>query len=93
MYFPERIAEKSDLNEKESQNKANTKKIFEVCKIFMERTNHEVQVIILEHADTDMWQGLEKDIHLVENWRGKEENGKFTDDYNALIQQDWILED
>ncbi len=40
-----------------------------------------------------MWQGLEKDIHLVENWRGKEENGEFTDDYNALIQQDWILED
>lgn len=93
VYFPERIVEKSDLNEKESEDKANTKKIFEVCKTFMERTNHEVQVIILEHADTDMWQGLEKDIHLVENWRGKEENGEFTEDYNALIQQDWILED
>lgn len=92
VYFPERIAEKSGLSKKESEDKANTKKIFEVCKIFMERTNHEVQVIILEHADTDMWQGLEKDINLVENWRGTEENGKFSEDYNALIQKEWILE-
>jgi hypothetical protein len=93
VYFPDRIAEKSNLNEKESEDKANTKKIFEVCKTFMERTNHEIQVIILEHANTDMWQGLEKDINLVENWRGQEENGVFTEDYNALIQKDWILED
>ncbi|WP_417609305.1 DUF3732 domain-containing protein [Owenweeksia hongkongensis] len=92
VYFPDRIAEKSDLSKKESEDKANTRKIFEVCKIFMERTNHEVQVIILEHADTDMWQGLEKDINLVENWRGNEENEGFSNDYNALIQKDWILE-
>jgi uncharacterized protein YihD (DUF1040 family) len=93
VYFPERIEDKINLDLKESEDKTNTRKIFEVCKKFMERTNHEVQVIILEHANTDMWQGLEKDINLVENWRGKEEDGKFTDDYNALIQKDWILED
>lgn len=92
VYFPERIANKTKLNEKESEDKINTRKIFEVCKKFMDRTNHEIQVIILEHADSDMWQGLEKDINLVENWRGKEDNGNFTDDYNALIQKDWILE-
>ncbi|RYM34761.1 DUF3732 domain-containing protein [Brumimicrobium glaciale] len=93
VYFPDRIADKKKLSTEESEDKTNTKKIFEVCKIFMERTNHEVQVIILEHANMDMWQGLEKDIHLVENWRGKEEAGNFTDDYNALIQKDWILKD
>jgi hypothetical protein len=93
VYFPDRIEDKVDLNKEESEDKANTRKIFEVCKIFMERTNHEIQVIILEHANSDMWQGLEKYINLVENWRGKEDNGNFTDDYNALIQKDWILED
>ena len=92
VYFPDRIEDKVDLSKEESEDKANTRKIFEVCKIFMERTNHEIQVIILEHANSDMWQGLEKDIYLVENWRGKEDNGNFTDDYIALIQKDWILE-
>lgn len=92
VYFPERIKDINNLSSKESEDKTNTRKIFEVCKKFMERTNHEVQVIILEHANTDMWQGLEEHINLVENWRGKEENGEFSDDYNALIQKDWILE-
>jgi len=92
VYFPERIEDKHNLSKEESEDKTNTRTIFEVCKKFMERTNHEVQIIILEHANTDMWQGLEKDINLVENWRGKEDNGEFTHDYNALIQKDWILE-
>lgn len=59
VYFPERIESKKVLTERESEDKSNTRKIFEACKIFMERTDSKVQIIILEHASSDMWDRKE----------------------------------
>lgn len=94
VYYPERKQNKiiQDLSLLESEDLLNTRKIFEICSKFVERTNNEVQVIILEHADKESWSGVEN-IHLVENWRGKEEDGVFSEDYNALIRKDWLIND
>lgn len=42
--------------------------------------NYEVQIIVTEHADEDVWGGVES-VHLVERWRGKG---------NKLIPQEWL---
>lgn len=93
VYYPERREGKKgdELKPEESEDLLNTKKIFEVCSKFIERTNNEVQVIILEHADKESWSGV-KNIQLVENWRGKENEGIFSEDYNALIRKEWLIE-
>ncbi len=89
VYYPERKEGKLKLTEEESEDLINTKKIFEVCSKFIERTKNKVQIIILEHASKETWKGV-KNINLVEEWRGKEIDGTFSDDYNALIPKDWL---
>lgn len=96
VYYPdileEKVIKKQKLVSKESEDLENTKKIFEVCAKFMERTNNEIQIIILEHAPVSTWKGIDlKHINLVEEWRGKEEDGYYSDDYNALIQKEWLV--
>ncbi len=92
VYYPERREGKKEgeLNPEESEDLINTKKIFEVCSRFLERTNNEIQIIILEHADKDSWSEV-NNIELIENWRGKEVDGMFSEDYNALIKKEWLL--
>lgn len=97
VYYPDVIEEKVvkniQLKEKESEDLENTRKIFEVCAKFMERTNNEIQIIILEHAPTSTWKGIDvKYINLVEEWRGKEEDGTYSEDYNALLQKEWLID-
>ena len=55
----------------------------------MERTNNQVQIIILEHAPTSTWQNT-KDIHLVEEWRGELSDPKSK--FNALIPKEWLVD-
>jgi hypothetical protein len=97
VYYPdvleEKVVKKMELKKKESEDLENTRKIFEVCAKFMERTNNEVQIIILEHAPISTWIGIDsKYINLVEEWRGKEEDGVYSDDYNALLQKEWLID-
>jgi hypothetical protein len=92
VYFPEEFPSQdysieSQKKEKISQDIQNTIEIFRTCSKFMERTNHQTQIIILEHAPTSTWKDIEY-IYLVEEWRGSNE---FDDDFNALIQRDWLL--
>ncbi|MEL1243251.1 DUF3732 domain-containing protein [Flavobacterium sp. DGU11] len=84
VYFPEGLED--DANET-SDDFENTKKIFEVCSKFMERTNNNIQIIILEHAPSSVWKDIEH-INKVEEWRGKFESD---DSYNALLQKDWLF--
>lgn len=96
VYYPDILEEKvknnQQLKRKESEDLENTRRIFEVCAKFMERTNNEIQIIILEHAPINTWKGIDsKYINLVEQWRGKEEEGTYSEDYNALIQKEWLL--
>lgn len=97
VYYPdvleEKVLKKQELKTKESEDLENTKKIFEVCAKFIERTNNKIQIIILEHAPTSTWKGIDlKYINLVEEWRGKEEDGHYSDDYNALLQKEWLID-
>ncbi|SHM36193.1 DUF3732 domain-containing protein [Myroides odoratimimus] len=94
VYYPEQLEEKvgknTKLSKEESEDLKNTRKIFEVCSEFMERTNNEIQIIILEHAPEKTWEGI-NNINLVEEWRGKEDDGIYSKDYKALIPQEWLL--
>jgi len=94
VYYPEKIEEKVgknlELNIEESEDVKNTRQIFQVCSEFMNRTNKEIQIIILEHAPKDTWKKIEN-INLVEEWRGKDDDGIYSEDYNALIPKEWLL--
>lgn len=94
VYYPEKIEEKKGknikLNKEESEDVKNTRQIFEVCSEFMKRTNNEIQIIILEHAPKETWSVIDN-IKLVEEWRGKDDNGIYSEDFNALIQKNWLL--
>ncbi len=89
VYFPENFNEDYTTNpekkEKISEDIKNTTQIFKTCSYFMEKTNFQTQIIILEHAPKETWKGI-PNIHLVEEWRGDINE----DDYNALIQKDWL---
>jgi hypothetical protein len=91
VYYPERKKKGKKLTTEESEDITNTKKIFEICSNFLDRTNKNVQIIILEHASNEMWKNVEN-INLVEEWRGSEKEGVYSKDYNALIQKDWLIE-
>jgi hypothetical protein len=89
VYFPEDFSySKRDIEgkspERVSEDIENTTKIFNACSKFMERTNFQTQIIILEHAPVSTWDKIEH-IHLVEEWRGE------LNDYKALIPKDWLL--
>jgi hypothetical protein len=44
------------------------------------RNNNGVQIIVTEHADEDVWGGIES-VHLVARWRGAD---------NKLIPSSWL---
>jgi len=94
VYFPENFPDKIDSSDPQkklriSEDIENTAQIFKTCSQFMERTNFQTQIIILEHAPIETWQGVDN-IHLVEEWRG--DINDISSNYNALIQRDWLID-
>lgn len=93
VYFPDKFPETSDSDpekdKKISEDIKNTSLIFEACSKFMERTNFQTQIIILEHAPSSTWKNI-KHIHLVEEWRGEKNNEK--SNFNALIPKEWLFD-
>jgi hypothetical protein len=93
VYFPEGFPEENDKINKNSKkvslDVASTTEIFKTCSTFLERTNFKTQIIILEHAPSSTWEGI-NNINLVEEWRGdiEDENS----DFKALIKKDWLLD-
>lgn len=94
VYFPEEYPKSNnnlDENKKQkiSQDIENTKQIFRTCSNFMDRTNFQTQIIILEHAPESTWKG-DVNIKLVGEWRGENmDDPKF----DALIRKDWFAND
>lgn len=88
VYFPEGFpGEKGSAvksKKKISKDLADTKAIFQACSLFMERTQNQIQVIILEHASEKIWEGI-SNIKLIQDWRGEENSGE----YKALIPKEW----
>lgn len=89
VYFPEDYSdiETTEKTEKKiSEDIENTKKIFNACSEFINRTQNKVQIIILEHAPPSTWKDLEN-IHLVAEWRGRLNDSH----YDALIPKEWLI--
>ncbi len=85
VYFPERWPEDPDPRnphaapkEINSEDLRRTKDIFKCLSEALSRTNKQLQIIVIEHADEIAWQEIDN-MHLVERWRGD----KF------LIPPDW----
>ena len=84
VYFPQKstrtLAEtKSAQHELPDEDKIAVKKIFDTLNVFLSNVP-DMQIIVMEHADSDVW-GEVKNIHLVKRWREGTEK---------LIPQEWI---
>lgn len=71
VYFPRT---RYSLNEAEAQlnddDKNAVRKIFETLSAFVKTAKFDIQIIITEHADDDIWGNIpDSKIHLVEKWR------------------------
>ncbi|QXO42026.1 DUF3732 domain-containing protein [Morganella morganii] len=81
VYFPVRKAEKSaiDSNDPHWQDEdiVAVRKVFNTLDMFISATKKEFQIIVLDHANEDVWYDLDN-VHLVEEWRGK-----------ALVPYEW----
>jgi Protein of unknown function (DUF3732). len=91
VYFPKNFPGSGEGAEKatsqQDEDIQNTTSIFSTCSKFMERTDHQTQIIILEHAPESTWSGI-PNIHLVAEWRSYEDAEGLK--FDALIPIDWI---
>jgi hypothetical protein len=78
VYFPE-IKDDKTMGK---DDVARLRKIFEASSIFNLNVNGEIQLIILEHAGEDAWEGF-KNIIKIKRWRDDEQD-------KALIPDEWI---
>nr|WP_173812552.1 DUF3732 domain-containing protein [Dendrosporobacter quercicolus]NSL46841.1 DUF3732 domain-containing protein [Dendrosporobacter quercicolus DSM 1736] len=84
VYFPQKGIQEGSTAEEDSgliqdEDKAAVKKIFATLSTYIEKAKSELQIIVMEHADEDIW-GEFDNITLVERWRGS----------NKLIPVEWI---
>lgn len=74
VYFPQKLARKNNAEladdiSLEDEDKEAVRKIFVALSKYMTDTNSKIQIIVMEHADEDIWGEIEN-INLVERWRG-----------------------
>ena len=84
VYFPQKSIPEGSTAEEDAiliqdEDKAAVKKIFAALSAYIKSAKSELQIIIMEHADEDIW-GEFDDITLVERWRGSDK----------LIPIEWI---
>lgn len=85
VYFPQKLAAKEDEQDldpklENDEDQIAVKKIFNTMSKALKDSKNSFQVIVLEHADSSIWGGIEG-VHEVCEWRG---------DNNKLIPEDWI---
>lgn len=82
VYFPARRARKEAEKELdppwENEDVVAVRKVFALFDDIIEKTNGRLQIIVLDHANEEVWGGL-KNVHLVEEWRGK-----------GLVPEAWV---
>lgn len=82
VYFPTRRAGREVEKELdpawESEDVVAVRKVFALFDKIVAKTNGRLQIIVLDHANEEVWGGLEN-VHLVEEWRGK-----------GLVPEGWI---
>lgn len=84
VYFPQKSIPEGSTAEEDAiliqdEDKTAVKKIFAALSSYMKDAKSELQIIIMEHADEDIW-GEFDDITLVARWRGSDK----------LIPVEWI---
>ena len=57
-----------------SEDIKGVQRIFGQMKAFLERTHHQIQIIVTEHAGEVTWKDIEDAVHLVGNWRDNQED-------------------
>jgi Protein of unknown function (DUF3732) len=74
VYFPARRAGRSTADELdptwENEDVIAVRKVFTLFNDIVKKTAGRLQIIVLDHADEEVWGGLEN-VHPVEEWRGK----------------------
>jgi len=82
VYFPARRAGKplkEDLDpEWSNEDVAAVRKVFALLDHIITKTSGRLQIIVLDHADEEVWGGL-TNVHRVEEWRGQ-----------GLVPMKWI---
>lgn len=84
VYFPQKSIQEGSTAEEDAiliqdEDKTAVKKIFAALSAYIKNAKSELQILIMEHADEDIW-GEFDDITLVERWRGSDK----------LIPIEWI---
>ena len=79
VYFPQQTKGGEKKTKIKDEDKVAVRKIFTAIDSYLKLNNNAVQIIITEHADSDIWGDIES-VHLVERWRGN----------NKLIPQEWL---
>ena len=79
VYFPQQTNTEEEKTEIKDEDKEAVRKIFTAINSYLQQNNYAVQIIITEHADSDIWGGIES-VHLVERWRGNKK----------LIPEEWL---
>ncbi len=74
VYFPQKLARKNNAEladdiSLEDEDKKAVRKIFTTLSRYISDTKSNIQIIVMEHADEDIWGEIEN-INLVERWRG-----------------------
>lgn len=74
VYFPARRAGKVAGDELDptwkNEDVVAVRKVFALFDNIIKKTEGRLQIIVLDHADEEVWGGLEN-VHPVEEWRGK----------------------
>jgi len=79
VYFPQQTNTEEEKTEIKDEDKEAVRKIFTAINSYLKQNNYAVQIIITEHADSDIWGNIEA-VHLVERWRGNKK----------LIPEEWL---
>lgn len=84
VYFPSKLAQKEEEKEEDpildDEDILAVRKIFEAMSEALEKTDHQMQIIVLEHASESAWEGIDN-MNLVVEWRGEN---------NKLIPLEWL---
>ncbi len=81
VYFPQKLAgdNSEEYKIENDEDKEAVKKIFSAMSEFLKQSNCNVQIIVTEHAEKEVWEGVEN-VKLIERWR----------DGKKLVPLDWI---
>jgi uncharacterized membrane-anchored protein YhcB (DUF1043 family) len=83
VYFPHTFSRgfsRIDEEKINDEDKEAVRKIFLTLSKYVKDNNFNVQILVLEHADEDVWGNIDN-IYLVKKWRGNNEK---------LIPNEWI---